>query len=165
MIELILKHSIAFAYLFAGSLSDIKTREVFDWSNYGLIALGLASNLIFSLVENDASFIINSLIGFGVFWLLALIFFYTGQWGGGDSKMLMGLGALYGLGINFQDNEFMAFFMLNTLVAGAFYGIIWSIVSGIKHRKKFVKSFGKLTTKKGVKFTRKLMILLMNNWK
>ena len=49
--ELIIKHVIAFIFLVAGSISDLKTREVADWSNYGLIAIGLAGNLIFSLAS------------------------------------------------------------------------------------------------------------------
>ena len=146
MIELIIKHSIAALYLLAGSISDIKTREVADWANYGLITLGIASNLIFSLVSNDWNFILTSLMGFGAFLLLALLMFYTGQWGGGDSKMLMGLGALYGLGLKWTDNSFLISFLINTLIAGAIYGIIWSIVSAIKNRKKFLEEYKKIAS-------------------
>ncbi|MCK5283400.1 MAG: prepilin peptidase [Nanoarchaeota archaeon] len=160
MIELIITHSIAFFYLLTGSISDIKTREVADWSNYGLIAIGIASNLIFSLVSNNWNFILNSLMGFGVFLLLALIMFYTGQWGGGDSKMLMGLGALYGLGLRWEQSSFLVSFLLNTLIAGAVYGIIWSIVLAIKNRKKFLKEHIKITSNKNIKTTRKIFILL-----
>jgi Flp pilus assembly protein protease CpaA len=168
MIELIVKHFIAFAYLLAGSISDIKTREVADWSNYGLIAMGISSNLIFSLVSNDWRFFVSSIIGFAVFFGLALLMFYTGQWGGGDSKMLMGLGALYGIDLfagksifsSFIDS-FLANFLINTLVAGAIYGIVWSIISAFRNKKKFVKELSSLLSKGNVKEIRKIIFVFI----
>ncbi len=157
----LIKHSIAFLYLLSGSISDIKIREVADWSNYGLIVFGIASNLIFSLVSNDYHFIINSLIGFGVFFILALLMFYTGQWGGGDSKMLMGLGALYGLGLRWEYNSFLMYFIINSLIAGAIYGIIWSIVVAIRNRKKFIKAYNNIASKKAIRYTKIGLLLLL----
>lgn len=161
MIELIIKHSIAFLYLLAGSISDIRTREVADWANYSLITLGIVSNLIFSLVSNDWNYILTSLMGFGAFLLLALLMFYTGQWGGGDSKMLMGLGALYGLGFKWTDNSFLTFFLINTLIAGAVYGLLWALISAIKNRKKFLYEYKKIASNKQNKLIRIALLILL----
>ena len=67
--------------LFIGSYTDIKTREVPDWLNYGLIVIGIALNLLFSIIYWNLDYIINSIAGFIVFLLLALLMFYAGQWG------------------------------------------------------------------------------------
>ncbi|MBD3164313.1 hypothetical protein GF323_03870 [Candidatus Woesearchaeota archaeon] len=161
MIALTIKHSIAFFYLLAGSVSDIKTREVADWANYGLISLAIAANLIFSIYFRDWDYILNSLLGFGIFFVLAVMFFYSGQWGGGDSKMLMGIGALYGFGLKWQDNEFMVSFLLNTLIAGAGYGIIWSIAAAFRNKKKFIREFKKIVKNDKVRKIRILGVVFL----
>ncbi len=80
--------------------------------------------------------------GFAVCLILALIFFYTGQWGGGDAKMLMGLGALIGLNFHSRIPDLVVF-IFNIVFIGAIYGMIWSIVLGIINRKVFIKEFKK----------------------
>ena len=72
--------------LIIASYTDITTREVPDWINYGLIIFGLGARLIYSLVTFEWSYILNGLLGFGCFLVVSLIMFYMGQWGGGDSK-------------------------------------------------------------------------------
>ena len=67
--------SIAFIALVIATLTDIKTREVPDWVNFGLIGTGFGINLIFSIVYWESSFILNSLIGFGIFFAFAWIMF------------------------------------------------------------------------------------------
>lgn len=161
MLDLIIKHSIAGLYLIAGSISDIKTREVADWANYGLIALGVFTNLIFSIFYNNWNYSLTSLIGFGVFLALSLFMFYTGQWGGGDAKMLMGLGALYGLGFNWDDSTFLVAFIVNTLIAGAVYGILWSIFISFRNRKKFMQQYIKLSSSKSMKTLKIVSIIIL----
>ena len=82
-----------------GSYTDIKTLEVPDWLNYSLIAVGLAANLIFTIYTWNPVHILKSLTGLGVSIILGILMFYTGQWGGGDSKMIMAMGSLIGLNI------------------------------------------------------------------
>ena len=91
--------------LIIASITDIKTREVPDWLNYGLIVFGLGSRLIYSIALSDFSFFLYGLTGFLVFFIIANIMFYSAQWGGGDSKLLMGLGAVIGLNFNFTNNS------------------------------------------------------------
>ena len=51
-------------------------------------------------------FLLYSLITFGAFFDIGLIMYYTKQWGGGDSKLLMGLGALLPLYPNIIIDNF-----------------------------------------------------------
>ncbi|MBC8444383.1 prepilin peptidase, partial [Candidatus Woesearchaeota archaeon] len=89
--------------LIIGSFTDIKTREVPDWLNYSLIFTGLSIHLIYSIIFWDFSFIIKSFLGFLTFFIMGNLMYYSGQWGGGDSKMIMGLGALIGLELNINN--------------------------------------------------------------
>src|SRR3989338_3905140 len=150
-------------FLVIASISDLKTREVPDWLNYGSIGIGIGFNLIFSLVYLDYSYIIRSLIGLGVTFVLAYLLFYTGQWGGGDSKALMGMGALLGLDWNFYKLDSMPFifsFLINILIAGAAYGLLWTVFLAIKNRKKFAKEVKSILNIKNVKRMRIVLLAL-----
>ncbi len=138
---LFLFNAIALISLVFASLTDIKTREVPDWLNYGLIIFGLFSRLIYSFVLSDFSFFFYGLAGFFVFFIIGNLMFYSAQWGGGDSKLLMGLGALIGLNLNFTEIPFIFMFFINIMVVGAFYGLFWSFLLAVKNWKKFSRDF------------------------
>ncbi len=124
--------------LIIASYTDIKTLEVPDWLSYSLIAVGLGGNLIYSVYYSDPVFIIRSLLGFALALLIGVAMFYTGQWGGGDSKVLFGLGALLGFDYPLSLG-FFAKFLVNMLFAGAIYGILWIIAMYFKHSKAISK--------------------------
>ena len=67
--------------------------------------------------------------------------FYTGQWGGGDSKVLMALGAL--VGINFSLNQTMLSFLVNLILVSAVYSVVWISIIALKNRNKFVEQLKK----------------------
>lgn len=139
-----IRELIALLVLAIASFTDIKTREVPDWLSYGLIATGFAVNVLYSIIFSDINFIINSVIGFLIFLGFGYLMFYTGQWGGGDSKVVMGLGALFGLnifGFRIHSLPFMAVFWINLLLVSVFYAFLWSLVIAIRNRKKFLKAF------------------------
>jgi hypothetical protein len=141
--------------LIIGSITDFKKREVADWLNFSLIAAGLGIRLIYALLYGDWI-----QFGFGFAWfLIAFAFgslmYYTGQWGGGDVKIIMGLGALTGflspevfvtssdmlqyvLPSWMMPGTFMIHFMINSFLLGALYGIVMMIIQGFVHHKQFV---------------------------
>jgi len=127
---------IVIAALIIGSLSDIKTREVPDWLNYGLIFIGFGLRVIYSCAANDWSYIIHGALGFAIFFALACAMFYGGQWGGGDAKMMMGLGAL--IGFRPRIDDFSVGFVLNAFLIGAVYALIWSTALAISKWGPFV---------------------------
>ncbi len=136
---------VALVALVFATFVDIKTREVPDWLNFSLIAIGLGSRLIYSLISSDYGFILYGLFGFSVFFVLANLMYYTKQWGGGDSKLLMGLGAMFGNYDNFSmfgyeyKFPFLVILIMNIFFAGISYGIIYSIFLGLKHKKSFFR--------------------------
>jgi len=147
---------IALLGIILGSFTDIRTREVPDWINYSLVVSGLGLRLIYSFVFNEASYIIDGITGFLLFFGIACLMFYTGQWGGGDSKMLMGVGALLGLPVSLPLSQMISnwtnepplllLFLLYSLVFGAVYGLIWSLGLAVINRKAFSKEFRLIST-------------------
>lgn len=141
---------VGLAGLLIGSITDIQKREVPDWVNYFLIYAGLGIRFINSIWSGEWSYFLYGLLGFGIFLGLAYLMFFTGQWGGGDSKMLMGMGALFAtapvfLVEKFQPNllgfPFLVSFWINLLLVGAVYGILWTMGLGIAHFEKTKKAF------------------------
>lgn len=145
---MIVQYSVLLAGLIAGTITDLKTREVPDWINYGLIAAGFGINLLSSIILENPAFIIYSILGFSLFWALSHLMYYTGQWGGGDAKMLMGIGALLGIEITkkapfVSSEQIMVAFIINLAIAGFFYGIIAASVIAFRNREKFMKQLRK----------------------
>jgi len=159
-IEILIPYSLAFIVLAIGTYTDLRTREVPDWINIGLIGTGFGVNLLFSIIFWNWSFIVNSLVGFGILFVIAYLMFYSGQWGGGDSKMIMGLGAIIGIDVFSGTFPFLASFMINALLVGAVYGILWSFGLIIKHRKAFSKALSKIMLTQKTKNFRAFVFVL-----
>lgn len=123
------------------SYTDLKTREVPDWLSYGFIFAVLGVRIIYSL-QLGWEILLEGLLGFAAFFLLAHIFYYTGQWGGGDSKLLMGMGGVLGISLPFSTESFtILWFLLSLLFLGSIYGLIWMVITAIRKRELFVKDF------------------------
>ncbi|MBM3200017.1 prepilin peptidase [Candidatus Woesearchaeota archaeon] len=137
---------IGFAALIPASVHDIRTREVPDWISYGLIIAGFGIRIIHSLVFSDVWYFLYGLVGFVVMLALGLIMYYSKQWGGGDAKLITGLGVVFAS--TFDWNNFLISFSFNMLVFGALYGICWSAYLAFNNKDKFFKSFSKDLKKK-----------------
>lgn len=145
MAELV-AYALTAAVLTAASITDLRTREVPDWLNYGAAVSGVAIALISSLILGTVWPFVYSLTGLLVFLAVGSIMFYAGQWGGGDSKMLIALGALLGLQFSFKFpflslSQIMISFWMNLMLAGVLYAFAWSIVIAARNRQRFAKQF------------------------
>lgn len=134
---------VAFVWVIFATITDLKKREVPDWLNYSLIVIGLGSRGIYSIITKEGSYILWGLVGFAVFFVFANIMYYTRQWGGGDSKLLMGLGAMFGSfeGIfgGYHRLPFLFTLLINIFLAGTLYGIIYALFLGLKNKAKVFK--------------------------
>ena len=150
---------LAFIALIIGSYTDWKTREVPDWLSMGLIVLGLGTRLIFTISTGSGWYLLEGLLGFILFFVLAWVMFYSGQWGGGDSKLLMGLGAVFGLDVGLPGDlqQMSIAFVMNVLIVGAVYGLCWAIILAIKNRKAFVQQLKDISKERKIRFLRKLV--------
>jgi prepilin signal peptidase PulO-like enzyme (type II secretory pathway) len=150
--------TICLVGLVIGTVTDAKTREVPDWVSYSLIAIGFGLRLIVSVIKWDIRYILEGMLGFLVFLLISLIMFYGGQWGGGDSKMIMALGAL--LGLQFKIDNLMVALFINIIIVGSVYGLVWSAILAIKNWKKFVRRAKALAGKREFIRIRKVFLIL-----
>jgi Flp pilus assembly protein protease CpaA len=137
---------VALFVLAVASYVDLKILEVPDWLNYAGIAAGLGIHLIFSLQQWSYWPFASSLIGFGIAFGLACLMFYTGQWGGGDAKLLMALGAI--IGFSPEKFGFGSNFLINLVFIGGAWGLIWSAQLAIRNWKEFWKTFRELSHQK-----------------
>ena len=95
MIEILL-YGLVLLVLLIGSYTDLRTREIPDFLTYGLVFVAFGIRIIFSFIYQNPVYFLEGLFGFIPLFLIALAMFYTGQWGGGDSKFIMGIGASIG---------------------------------------------------------------------
>jgi len=137
-----IQYIICFIALVIGSITDLKTQEVPDYVNYSLIATGFCLAILSSIIFKDYSYSIASLIGFGLCFIFSVIMYYTGQWGGGDAKMLMGIGAMIGLPYKeLLSFSFLATFVVLIFFIGGIYGTLWMLVFLIQHWKPFKEKY------------------------
>ncbi len=149
---------ICFLGLVLGSITDLKKREVPDLLNFGLIVLGFGIASITSLVFWSTTSILSALLGFAVCFFVSCIMFYTGQWGGGDAKMLMAIGALVGIpfsllrsflsllfsnpsSITLQDIPSLFLFLVMVIFFGGIFGFSWLLVLIVRHWHQFVSAY------------------------
>lgn len=132
---------IGLVALIIASYTDLRTREVPDWLNYGLVFFALGSRVIYSIINSTYQPLLEGFAGFAFFFIIGAVMFYTGQWGGGDAKHLMALGAL--IGLKFTVHNFLSNFLINLLLAGAVYGMIFTFAIAIKNYKVFMKDYHK----------------------
>jgi len=157
---------IAFLWIAAASVFDIKIREVPDWLNFSLIIIALSFRAFFSVLNWDYIYIVQGLFGLVIFYILAHVFYYARIFAGGDAKLLIGLGAVIGFSPEFLVNlKFMILFAVMLIFLGAFYSLFYSLFGLIfskKNRGKFSKEFKKQFDKKRIFFSLGLILFVLS---
>ena len=154
---------IVLVSLVLASIHDIKTHEVPDWLNFSLIAIGLSSRLIYSIITTEYSYFIYGIIGALSMFLLGTLLYQTKQWGGGDAKLLIALGAIFATNPEFVPSSpipFLVTLVINILLIGAVYGSLFSIYLIIRNRNKFYHEIKILLKQNNVIFVQKLILTL-----
>lgn len=148
-IEIILL-SLAFLVTIIAVISDIKTTEVPDYSNYFLIFSAIILRLIYSFSTKDWNFSFEIIKTFPIILILALLMYKLNQWGGGDVKLLFGLSIAFATYPEFLLQffspkltllSFPLIIFLNVLIIGAAYSFIYAIILAVINVKSFSKKF------------------------
>lgn len=125
---------------------DIKTGEIPDKVSFSLILIPLLISGVYSVLKDDYSFFITSASLGIVYFIFAYILFRLGQWGGGDLKLLSGIGCTIGfLGRTGYFNEgvipsFLFYFINMGLVAFP-YAITYAFIFSFKIRSVVFSEF------------------------
>lgn len=128
--------AITFVVLLFAAYTDLKTREVPDWVNFSFLGVALIIRLLLSWLLADWHPLLEGLFGIALGFLFASLFFYTGQWGGGDGKLLIAMGASLGFWPTISHSSIA--FLVNLLLAGAVYGFFYSIWLAMSNRTAFL---------------------------
>ena len=127
---------LAMAYVIFAVVQDIRTREVANWLNFSLLAIGLSYRIFYAIINKDIIFFLTGLFGVVVFFALAIVFYYGRIFAGGDAKLMMGLGTLLPAGNIYDMLILTALFVFVLFFIGAIYGVIYSFFL-IKRNKRF----------------------------
>jgi len=141
---------VALIALLIASISDIKTKEVPDFVSFGLIAIALAIRFFYALIFSEWHYFIYGLLGFGAMFAFGSLIYYTKQWGGGDAKLLMGLGATFATTpfyLEISNIPFLVHMLTNLFIVGAIFGLISAFILYLKNRKATNKEFKKILIK------------------
>lgn len=122
MLELIIL-TLATVLCTWGSITDLRTREVPDRLNYVVLALAFFLRIGVSIWYSDWKFIVDGLFGFAVMLAGGMALYYSGQWGGGDAKIVLAIGMLLGSPLPIDGLLFS--FIINSLFAGGIYGLFY----------------------------------------
>ena len=149
-----------------GSVADLRWREVPDWSNYAGIAAALMIRAAYSIgVEGVVIYPSRNSRLFAMY-VLASALFYLGQWGGGDSKLLMAMGAIFGLGFGgegffglFGGDRLLGAFLMNLLLFGGVWGALWSMKLAVVKRSSVRDSYRMLIRRPQVIHARRLVFI------
>lgn len=119
--------ALAGAWMLFAAIHDFKTREVPNWLNFSLISVALAYRAFYSVINADTWFFVSGLMGFLIFVVLAFAFYYGKAFGGGDAKLLMGVGAILPFS-NYEDIFLGGFtFIFLLFGVGAAYTFVYSL--------------------------------------
>jgi len=134
---------LALVWIFFATIQDLKNREVANWLNFSLIGFALAYRAFYAYLNSDLSFFGFGVLGFGVFFALAHVFYYSRTFAGGDAKLLMGLGAI----LPFESYYDLLFdsigFLMVLFTIGALYSLVYSVFLAGSNLNAFRKEFRK----------------------
>ncbi|MBI2107439.1 prepilin peptidase [Candidatus Woesearchaeota archaeon] len=147
---------ITIVWLIFASISDLKTREVPDWISFSLTIIAIAFLITQSISENNYRLLISPLIFGVIFTIIAFAMYYTKQWGGGDTKLLIPLGIIFATYpeklLNYLNPnlniQFSIIVLINIFVVGTIYSLLFSFYLAIKNKNNFLKEYKKNEFKK-----------------
>lgn len=140
----VILYFIALILILFATVHDLKKREVANWLNYSLLAIALIGKAFISVEKHDVFLFVYSLIGMGIFYGIALAFYYSRVFAGGDAKLLIGIGAILPYH-NWMDISILGGgFILLLLFVGASYTVVYSLFLAGHSGKKYLSEFSKI---------------------
>jgi Flp pilus assembly protein protease CpaA len=134
-------YAVALVWVIFATVQDLRKTEIANWLTFSLIAFVLAYRGFYAVWSKDIMFFVYGLVGVLVFVVLGYGLYYGRVFGGGDAKLLMGLGGIWPYSSG-ADYVFIGLgFVFLLFLAGAIYTMLFSFFLVGKNRDKFVKEF------------------------
>ncbi|AIJ05848.1 Peptidase A24B, FlaK domain protein [Methanocaldococcus bathoardescens] len=133
--------------LLIASIYDLKCREIEDYIWISMAIFGFLYSIYLSLISHNILYVIQSFVGFIVCFFLGFFMFLLGA-GGGDGKLLMGIGALIPkynmpiytpLGIILNYHPYIPSFPIMVIINAIFFSITLPIIIFLKNIIRGVK--------------------------
>lgn len=148
---------VSLFFLILASIYDLKTSEIPDKVSLGFIVVIVFTAGVYSFVRWDPDFILNTLsLGF-VYSMIGLLFFMLNQWGGGDTKLLGGIGFAVGLinslGYEWPNTAILPYsviFFINMGFVALPYALLYTSVLGLLKPEVFSAFTSVLMKKKTI---------------
>lgn len=137
------------------SIEDMKTGEIPEKLSIGLVFTVLVIASITSVLEADFLVFLHTLFPGLAFFFLGFVLFYLGQWGGGDVKLVAGIGCALGFLSYFNAMPIGTFpyfvtYFVNMMLIAFPYATIYGIVLGFRSPETFAEFTGYLRKKKTI---------------
>jgi len=132
----------AFTGSMLASIWDLKTTEIPDEIPYTMMVIGLLIHSIESFLMWDYIPFLQSCVAGLSLLGLGLLMYYTGQWGGGDAKILSAIGFLLPVLNKNSPLPFPLIYLFNVFLIGSGYMILYAIVLSLIKKEiifRFVK--------------------------
>jgi len=141
---------ISFVGSFVAGAIDLKTTEIPDEIPYLMIGFGILGHIIESVFILDFYPLISSCIVGLIFLGFGFLMYYIGQWGGGDAKLLAGIGFLLPVKPSFVGIElffpFPVSFFFNVFFVGGIYMLGYIFILSIINRSIWKEFFKNIKT-------------------
>ena len=143
--------AVALAGSFLAGVIDLKTTEIPDEIPYVMAGAGIIFHLIESIVIGSYTPILHSCMAGLGFLAFGFFMYYTGQWGGGDAKLLSALGFL--LPTLQNSKTFFPFSLslfFNVFFIGAIYMVIYAFALSLKEKRVWTEFSHELKANAGM---------------
>ncbi len=129
MVTDILLAALAVIVLLIATVHDLKTKEIPDFLNFSFLGIALVVRFLHALIFMDWLYFLYGVLGAGAMFFTGMLLYYARQWGGGDAKLLMGLGAAFATTPFFvpASSLFLVDMLVNIFVVGAVYGLLQAV--------------------------------------
>lgn len=141
--------AIALVAVIFASVHDLRKREVSNWLNFSLLGTALAYRAIYSSFSGEWEFLMWGVIGGAGCFAFANLFYYTKVFGGGDAKLLIGMGVVLPIESWIDIGVIGGGFLLLLFGAGAIYSLIYSAGIVKRNSGRFKKEFARRLKERG----------------
>jgi Flp pilus assembly protein protease CpaA len=145
MYEIIFLLVLGGIWIIFANIQDLRSREIANWLNFSLIIFILGFRFFYCLFsQGNFGFFYQGLIGLGIFFILGNLLYYGRMFAGGDAKLMIALGVVLPFSESFLVNiKIFVWFFSIFLISGAIYGLVISVILGLKNSKKVGREFYK----------------------
>jgi len=138
--------------LVAATVTDLWYREVPDWISWGATTAVVLLVFLDTVRSGLWMPFFGTLAGLLTAMGLGLVLYYTGQWGGGDGKLLIAIGAALGIALGEPWwNQQLLSYLLWTCAAAGLYGFAWFTGLAIRHWNRVRDTYATLASTPGIR--------------